>query len=195
MTSYYASPEPEKIIPALNVILNDNKVISDRIHNVDIIHFFAAALQADKSKLREISKLVEEPWGDKKEFINKILEEAEHFSSPIPNNPDAIDCLWAEFMATGKEDNIKKIFPVLMYSPSRIDVSAPFWDARGIHSAEVALEVLQDAANDSLIAHAAQDGRVYEIINNEINTTKSGFLKSKLKNILADTVYYKKTAK
>ncbi len=195
MTFYYANPDPDNIIPAIRIILNDDKMISDRLHNIDIIHFFAAALQADKSRLPEIGRLVEEPWGDKKEFISKIVEAAEHFSAPPPDNPDNIDCLWAEFMATGKEDIIKKMLPVLMYSTSKIDVSAGFWSARGIHSQETALEILQNAANYSLIAHAARDDRVYEIINNEINSVNTGFLKAKLKNILADTAYYKKTAR
>ena len=195
MTFYYANPDPDNIVPALTIILNDDKVISDPLHKASIIHFFAAALQANKSKLPEIGKLVEEPWGDKKEFTNKIIEETEHFSSPVPDNPDDIECLWAEFMATGKEDIIKKMFPVLMYSPGRIDVSASFWESRGIRSDEVALEFLQGAANDSLVAHAAQDGRVYEIINKEIDGTKTGFLKAKLQNILADSAYSKKTAR
>jgi hypothetical protein len=186
MQVYYQNPDAQSIVSAIKTVLADEELMKDHSRNIGMIHFFAAALQSNKSKLTEIGSLVEEPWGDKREFTRRIIDETENFKPAGSGNPEDIDCLWAEFMATGKDEPIKTIFKVLTYSPGRMDMSAPFWQARGIHLDETALEVMQDAARDSLVANAARDKYVYGILKSEAQASKSWYMKSKLQDILYD---------
>ncbi len=190
MRSYYADPDPNNIIPAITIVLNEEPVIKDDHKNGSVAHFFAAAIQADKSKLADINKLVDEPWGDKRKFVQRITDETNNFVSPAADNPDSIDCLWEEFTATGAEAPVKKIMKVL--DTNKVNMSLPFWTERGIHSDQTALEVLQEAAQESLIECAAGDKRVCDIINKEITAAKNAYYKAKLQNILSDAAQRKR---
>jgi len=190
MASYYTDPDPGNIIPAVKITLSEDQIIKDDRKNRCVAHFFAAALQGQgKSMLADINKLVDEPWGAKRQFIQRITDEANNFVSPAANNPDNIDCLWAEFAATGADGPLKKIMQVLNFG--KVDISLPFWVERGIRTDSVALEILRDAAQESLVEHAAADKKICDIINKEIAVSKSALYKAKLQDILNDAAQRK----
>ena len=93
------------------------------------------------------------------------LQKNEGGQVSLPNSPKDLDNLWAEFLATGKEEPVKKIIGVLSYPDKGENI------------------VLIGAAEWSLAANAKQHKEVREIIEKE-SRSATGELKNKLDNIL-----------
>ncbi len=191
MTDYYKNPDPSGIIPAIKTILNEEAILNHALQDGSTMHYFAAILQSDKEKTEELKTILRRTSGAQNKFIGKIIQDAENFKSPYPNDAKDLDFLWAEFLATGKEEPIKKIIQTLTYVPQEIDLSSGFWKEKNVTSPEMALALLQDAAEWSLASNAKQHKKVYEIINNEIEATTDNALKEKLGYVLRQSEKFK----
>jgi len=183
MGLYYLNPDTNDIIPAIKFLLNEKQIIEDFVHNGAIIHFFASALQADKSTINDVKSLQKQTSGSQHVFLTRIINQAENFNSPTPKDSNDLDLLWSEFMAAGKAEPVKKIIKVLVYTSDDIDLSSLVWKELKVKSKELALAALKDSAEWSLASNAKYHKRVYEIIQKE-SISSQGKLKEKLKEIL-----------
>jgi len=184
LTYYYKDPDPDNLVQAIKIISSEDKVVGNLDRAWPAVHFFATALQADKTKIDSIKVLMEESRDKQKEFLLRVINETENFKSIVPNDPNDLDCLWTEFMATGKEEPVGKILKTLFYTTEDIDLSSLVWRTEGISSKQQALDILKHAAAWSLTANARQHKRVYEILNKEMRETEDAALKEEIGRIL-----------
>ncbi|MDP2922203.1 MAG: tetratricopeptide repeat protein [Candidatus Omnitrophota bacterium] len=183
-TLYYQEPTVDNVIPALKIILEDKRILSDIDRAGSQIHLFAAILQNDKTKIAQVKDIAQQYTGNAKEFLLRVVQEAESFKSPYPKDPNDLDCLWGEFFATGSVEPIKKIISVLLYTEEDIDLSSLVWRKDGWTSKAQALFTLKHVAEWSLNSNAKQHKKVHDIIAQEGESTDNKFLKERLKVIL-----------
>jgi len=184
VTYYYKDLDLDNLVLAVKIVSNEDKIVNNLNHAWPVVHFFAAALQADKTKIDSIKTLMEQSGNKQQEFLRRVINEAENFKSIVPNDPNDLDCLWSEFMATGKEEPVQKILKTLSYTTQDIDLSSLVWRMEGISSKQQALAILKNAAIWSLTANARHHPRVYEILNKEMLETEDMALKKEISQIL-----------
>ena len=164
---YYRNPQPARLILILKFILTQQKFMNEPGHLGPIKHFFATLASDDTKILEELNSLLSRYSGTQKEFLNSIIVEAKNFKSPEPDSPTNLDNLWAEFMASGRPEPVKKIISVLWYPAQGQNI------------------LLIAAAQWSLTSNAAQHQRVFEIIKKESFEANSA-IKEKLQKVLID---------
>ncbi|MFH1622212.1 MAG: hypothetical protein ABIA97_03730 [Candidatus Omnitrophota bacterium] len=165
-TYYYRNKQPDKLISILKFMLTQEEMIVDTVHFGSAAHLFATVAHNERVFMNSLIKLKDSYSGMQRNMIEKIIKEAENFISPLPNSPKDLDYLWAEFLATGKAEPIKKIISVLGLSDD---------NAKNI--------LLIGAAQWSLVSNAKQHSKVYEIIKEEFASAQDK-LKEKLETIL-----------
>lgn len=161
---YYENPQPDKLILIVRAILSDGWSIYDIASFGPFTHFVATVAHNNQSFLNELKNESSNFTGMQKDALNEIIYEADNFRSRDKNSPQGLDYLWAEFVATGSEQPVKKIISVL--ADPRVD-----------------LQMAKYSAEWSLRANAKQDRRVHKIIK-EVLASSSGELKEKLVKIL-----------
>lgn len=166
-SNYYKNPQPEKMISVLKVVLSLDDLILDTQHFGPIAHLMATVAHNDKIFLEKLNLLKDGYQGLQKQTIEAILEETTNFVSPSPDSPKDLDYLWAEFMATGNNEPVKKIVSVLGYPSKGMNI------------------VLIGAAEWSLSSNARQHEIVYNTIKQE-SLSATGQTKEKLEEILKD---------
>lgn len=110
---YYLNPQPDKLIKVLKFFLSQHSILTDNVHFGPLEHLFATVACRDSAVLDILKNLKKQYSGKQKESLNRIIDQAENFKSPEPNSARNLDFLWCEFIATGKEEPIKKIIYVL----------------------------------------------------------------------------------
>lgn len=181
---YYQNKNIGNFIPALKIVLDEKGVYEDLDHANPVIHFFAAVLKDNKTLLPQINNLAQEHSDNAQEMLLKIIKESQDFKSPIPKDPNDLDCLWSEFFATGSPEPIKKIISVIAYEENDIDLTAPVWTKMNITSKTMASKLLQSAAGWSLNSNAREHKKVRETIEIESRNTENEDLKIKLTAVL-----------
>jgi len=181
---YYQHKDNNNFIPALKIVLEEESIYKDIDHANPVIHFFAILLKDNKTLLPEIKNLSQQYSGNAQGMLLKIIKEAENFKSPVPKDPNDLDCFWSEFFATGSPEPVKKIISVITYTENDIDLSSLVWQKMGITSKEMALKLLQSTAGWSLNSNAQQHKKVHEIIEIESRNTENEDLKIKLTAVL-----------
>ena len=135
------------MVPALKIVSSEEKITGNLDRAWPIVRFFSAALQDNKTKIASIKTLMDASRNSQREFLLWIINEAENFKPIVPSDPNNLDCLWAEFMATGKDEPVEKILKTLSYTTQNIDLSSLVWRTEGISSKQQALEILKDAVH------------------------------------------------
>lgn len=184
LTFYYQHKDTNNVIPALKILLRDKEKTEDLDHASPVIHLFAAILKDNPSLISQVNDLAGQYTGNQKELLLKTVEEAENFRSPFPRDPNDLDCLWSEFLVSGEPRPVKKIISVLTYMENDMDLTSLVWRRMKIDSREMALKLLQGTAGWSLNSNAKQHKKVYDVIEQEIQTTNNPDLKEKLMAVL-----------
>jgi len=185
-TFYYQEPDVNNVILALKIVLDNKLILSDLNRASPQIHLFATMLKKDKTKITQVKDIVQQYTGNGKDFLLRVVQEAENFQSPNPKDPNDLDCLWGEFFVTGSAEPIKKIISVLLYTEEDIDLSSLVWKEDGWTSKAQALFTLKHVAEWSLSSNAKQHKKVYDIINQELELTNDQYLKERLRVILEE---------
>jgi tetratricopeptide (TPR) repeat protein len=113
ITHYYRNPQPDRLIPLLESVLKQKRLISHPGYFGPFVHFFATVIQGNVSKLEELKSIQNNFSGESREAINKIIIEAENYKPVELGSPEDLEYLWAEFEATGRKDIIERIMKVV----------------------------------------------------------------------------------
>jgi tetratricopeptide (TPR) repeat protein len=160
---YYVDPRPDKLLAVLKALLSLDELLKDTESFAPVAHLMAVVAHNDKNFYEKVDALRKDSAGLKKGTLDGIIKDAEDPVSPNPDSPQALNCLWAEFIATGSLEPVKKVIGVLSF--------------------EGGSAVLTDAAEWSLSANARQHDAVYDLVKQEA-AQSSGKKKERLDNIL-----------
>lgn len=182
---YYLDPNTNLLIPHLELVLNrDPRIVTLPEKWDHVSHFYATAFQTDKDKISELEKLMAQFTGSAQKAVRKIIADTQYYV-PVKkvNDPKDMDFLWAEFIATGKEEPVRKIIETLDYTINDFSLNTPYWEQYELSESdrELALESLRRSAKWSLEANAKKHKRVYEIIKDRFEENGSKELKEILR--------------
>jgi hypothetical protein len=161
-TYYYKDPQPQKLISVLRAVLSQKELISDNVHFGPFAHLCATVAHYDNIFLENLILFKDNYSGIQREVLEGIARDAEKFYSPEPDSPANLDYLWAEFLATGNEEPVKKIISVLDYKKPENEST----------DTDMLKALVFGAARWSLASNANQHKRVYEIIQKELITAQ-----------------------
>jgi len=111
-SAYYNNQRPDKLISCLKVILAQNEIVTDEARFGPFAHFIAAIAGNDETVMTKLKELNDSYAGKQKASIERIINEAENFKSPVAASPKDLDYLWAEYSATGQKEPVQKIIAV-----------------------------------------------------------------------------------
>jgi len=170
LTHYHEDPTPANLVGAFKIVVANQDLLSEASRWRPMAHFFATALQSDKSRIDDFKTLSGEFYGVQRQFIEEVISNAENFKSPEVTNTIDLDFLWAEFLATGKEAPIEKIIEALVISEEEKGAAA----------------ILITKAARLMLAHnARQYPKIHDILKANSLTAK-GELKKALEGILQE---------
>lgn len=118
ITYYYRDPRPDKLIPILELILREKGFIGNSRAVRSLIHFFAAALQKDMNKLKDLKVLQRQSSGKNRPLIQTIMEEAKIYHPADLKSPEDLDLLWSEYKASGNKEIIERLIKVITSTTS-----------------------------------------------------------------------------
>lgn len=172
---YYLSPQQDKLISIIRVMISQEDFINDTPHFMPFAHFVATVAYNDNSFFSELQNLANNYKGIQRTAIEEMIYQAENFQSPPPDSLRSLDYLWAEFSATGSEEPVRKIISVLDYQEPE--------KGRAITNKDMDALYIFGAARWSLKSNAIQHRRVYEIIKEELKSAH-GTIKERLERMI-----------
>jgi tetratricopeptide (TPR) repeat protein len=165
ITHYYRNRQPDRLVPVLESVLSQSKLISNPAYFGPLAHFFATVIQENKNKIGELKTLENRYSGKGREAIRKIITLSENYRPSELNSPKDLEFLLSEFKATGREPIIEKIIKVI--------------DHEGISTRMQ----LIDAAKNFLIMKAPQHVEIYDILQQK-SISLSGWAKGQVEEVL-----------
>lgn len=175
ITFYYRNPQPDKLVSALKVTLADTQFLSDEMHLAPLVHFIAAVAAEDELFLARLNTLKEGYSGTQREVLERMIQDSGSFSSVSPNSPASLDFLWAEFLATGNVEPVRKIISVLGLEESQ--------NKKQFSEKELNTLLLVGAAEWSLRSNAEQHRKVFQVLSEEL-AKAGGIKKQRLEKIM-----------
>lgn len=176
LNTYYMAPRPRELLAVVRSFLRDQEFLNDVRHLMPVVHLVAIVAHNDPTVLEGLKNVKNEYDGHAFDVISEIITQAEDFSPAEPLSPFHLDFIWAEFLATGSQEPVKKIISAL---------GVPLPEKNGNYSDEEKNVVFTvTGAQWSLTSNIRQHQRVREIVEQEA-ANASGILKEKLEEILA----------
>jgi len=174
-TYYYKNPDPDKLLLITKAFTSQDRYISNPEGFSAFKHFVASVAYNNTGFVSKLKELGKTSSGTQQLAMEKILGHLDNYQSPLADCTIYLDYLWAEFMATGSEEAVRKIISVL-------DI---YVDRNNKHPTEQDLEdaILKNSAKWSLKSNAEQHEKVYRIVEQEAETA-TGIRKQELEEIL-----------
>lgn len=114
---YYRNKDSDNLIVYVSALLQDPLFLANSQQVAYFARFFSAALHEDPKKIDQILSFKNTVGEAEAEWLDLVSAGARNFEILQPDTADNIELLWADFMATGDSEVVKRILTVLALPP------------------------------------------------------------------------------